>query len=76
MPQISLYIDEKTLKKVESVAAMQHVSISKWVANQIKLKVDPVYPADFESLFGSISSEDWKQPKSVPCASDSHRESF
>ena len=50
MPQISLYIDEKTLKKIESAAARAHVSISRWVAEQIKAKVEPVYPKGYEEL--------------------------
>lgn len=44
MPQISLYVDEETLKKVESAAKRQHVSISKWVSEQIRSKIEPVYP--------------------------------
>jgi hypothetical protein len=62
MPQISLYIDEKTLKKVENAAKRQHISISKWVANQIRVKVEPVYPVDYEKLFGSISDNTFVRP--------------
>lgn len=76
MPQISLYIDEKTLKKVEGAAAKQHVSISKWVADQIRSKVDPVYPADFESLFGSLSVDDLERQEVVSGSRDSFRERF
>ena len=46
MPQISLYIDEPTLKKVENAAKRQNTSISKWVAEQIRARVEPVYPVD------------------------------
>ncbi len=46
MPQISLYIDEPTLKKVENAALREHVSISKWVAEQIRARVDPVFSSD------------------------------
>ncbi len=62
MPQISLYIDEKTLRKVENAALRQHVSISKWVAEAIRSKVDPVYPVKFEELFGSINDESFTRP--------------
>lgn len=55
MPQISLYIDQATLKKIGSAAKNQHVSISKWVAEQLRLKVDAVYPEHFDELFGSIN---------------------
>jgi len=67
MPQISLYIDEKTLKKVESAAMRQRVSISKWVAEQIRAKVEPVYPAGYEILFGSITDDTFLRP-SVPAS--------
>jgi len=36
MPQISLYIDEETLSKIEKAAKKEHISISKWVGNNIK----------------------------------------
>ena len=62
MPQISLYIDETTLKKVENAASSQHISISKWVAEQIRAKVDPTYPRGFEDLFGSIADETFVAP--------------
>ncbi|HXK50639.1 MAG TPA: hypothetical protein PKW56_09265 [Clostridiales bacterium] len=44
MPQISLYIDEETLKKVEKTAKKEHVSISKWVGNNIKRSFSKDYP--------------------------------
>ncbi len=74
MPQISLYIDEPTLRKIESAASRQHVSISKWVAEQIRSRVDPVYPPNFESLFGSISDDTFVRPEQIPFESDSRRE--
>jgi hypothetical protein len=74
MPQISLYIDEKTLKKVEHAARRQHVSISKWVAEQIRAKVDPVYPVDYEKLFGSISDDTFVRPAEPLPALDIQRE--
>lgn len=76
MPQISLYIDEPTLKKVENAALKQHVSISKWVAEQIRSKIDPIYPAQFETLFGSIIDDSFIRPADVPFISDSKRESL
>ena len=76
MPQISLYIDESTLKKVEYAAQKEHVSISKWVAEQIRSRLDPSYPQDFESLFGSISDSSWVRPQDAPFAADSWRETL
>ena len=76
MPQISLYIDEPTLKKVENAALRQHVSISKWVAEQIRTRIEPVYPPHFEDLFGSISDTTFIRPKEPSFASDTTREGF
>jgi hypothetical protein len=76
MPQISLYIDEKTLKKVESAAKQQRLSISKWVAEQIRSKVDPVYPADYDKLFGSIKDDTFKKPESPNFNHDAKRIAF
>ncbi|MBT3271731.1 MAG: hypothetical protein HN368_01145 [Spirochaetales bacterium] len=76
MPQISLYIDEPTLKKVESAAKSQHLSISKWVAEQIRSRVDAVYPGDFEQLFGSISDDSFIRPDELSSNLDIERESM
>jgi hypothetical protein len=76
MPQISLYIDEKTLTKVEDAAKRQRVSISKWVAEQIRAKVEPVYPADYGSLFGSISDDTFMRPMVPSFESDVKRSGF
>lgn len=73
MPQISLYIDEKTLKKVENAASQQHISISKWVAEQIKNRIEPTYPLDFDSLFGAVTDETFVEPKEINFSSDSER---
>ncbi|MBU4316997.1 MAG: hypothetical protein KKF30_06965 [Proteobacteria bacterium] len=76
MPQISLYIDEKTLKKIESAAKQQQVSISRWVADQIKSKIDPVYPVNFETLFGSIQDDTFVRPKTPAFENDTKRSAF
>jgi len=76
MPQISLYIDEATLRKVESAASRQHVSISKWVAEQIRSKVEPVYPKDYEDLFGSLQEDSLVRPEDLDRTLDIPREAF
>ena len=73
MPQISLYIDETTLKKVEQQAKLSHVSISKWVAEQIRNKIEPRYPDDFASLYGSLEDE-LERPEQISSLIDSKRE--
>ena len=76
MPQISLYIDEITLKKVEDAARKNHVSISKWVAQQIREKISPSYPDGFEDLFGSVGDDSIFRPGQPIHEVDSKRENF
>jgi len=74
MPQISLYIDEETLRKVELAAKKRQMSISKWVAEQIRSKVEPVYPEGFESLFGSVKESELVRPAQPAYQQDTPRE--
>ncbi len=76
MPQISLYIDETTLRKVEDAAKKQGTSISKWVADQIREKIEPSYPQGFETLFGSIEDETFKETEEPPASADSSRDNL
>ena len=76
MPQISLYIDEETLERVKNAAARRHTSISKWVTELIRARVQPEYPPDYEQLFGSVQDESFTEPEDFPFYSDSPRESL
>jgi len=57
MPQISLYIDEETLKKIEKAAKKEHISISKWVGINIKRTFKSEYPENYFDLYGSVKDE-------------------
>jgi len=76
MSQISLYIDESTMKKVENAAKKQHISISKWVATQLHGCLDAAYPVGFENLFGSVKDGSFAEPGEIPFGADSKRETF
>lgn len=76
MPQISLYIDEKTLQRAKDAAARRNTSISRWVTELIRSRVQPVYPEGFEELFGSIQDESFREPPDLSTSSDIPRESL
>ncbi len=76
MPQISLYIDKDTLQKVEKAAKAEELSISKWVAKQLKKSLTTSYPADFEQLYGSIKDETFREPDDIPFNVDADRETL
>lgn len=76
MPQISLYIDEKTLRGVEKAASEEQISLSKWVVKRIQSQLKPTYPDNYASLFGSLSDDQLSRPDQLSFQSDSHRESL
>jgi hypothetical protein len=76
MPQISLYIDGPTLKKIEAAAAREQVSISRWVAGQLRARVEPHYPEGYEKLFGSIADATFTRPEQIVFETDTVRENM
>jgi hypothetical protein len=76
MPQISLYIDEDTLRKVEKRAKQDNTSVSKWVGNSIKKSMTDEYPEGFFELFGALKEIPFERPPQGKFADDCGREHF
>ena len=76
MPQISLYIDKETLKKVEKAALTAKTSISTWVGKQLRKSLRTSYPEDFQNLFGSIQDKTFTAPERKSFVTDAKRESL
>ena len=74
MPQISLYIDNDTIKKIERAAKLENKSISKWVASRIKLSLEKKWPNDWFNLYGSIKDDSFLEPEELNSADDNIRE--
>ncbi len=76
MPQLSLYIDEETLKKVETAARMEHLSISKYVVGKLKESMNKAWPESYENLFGSIDDISFAAEREADFSSDTERENL
>ena len=76
MPQISLYIDEATLKKIQRAARHKRMSVSRWVAGQLRARLEAVYPEHYSDLFGSIRDESFQRPEQPSAAADAPRQGF
>ncbi|MBU4486780.1 MAG: toxin-antitoxin system, antitoxin component [Candidatus Delongbacteria bacterium] len=74
MPQISLYIDEDTLAKIEKAAKKEHISISKWVGRNIKESLEHQYPQGYFDLFGSIKDQSLVAERQADYKGDGKRE--
>lgn len=65
MPQISLYIDEKTLEQVSKSAKSENKSISNWVKSKIQKSLNDEWSEEFKSLIGSITDETFIKPEEL-----------
>ncbi len=74
MPQLSLYIDEPTLKKVRSAARKSRVSVSKWVRSRIRTSVESSWPPGYFDLQGSITDSGFTRPEQLDTGTDMPRE--
>ena len=55
MPQVSLYIDEATLKRIEVAAKTERLSLSKYVSRKLRASLEDQWPEHFDELFGAIT---------------------
>lgn len=76
MPQVSLYLDEKTLKAVEIKAKARKISISKYVKEAIEKDIRSNWPKDYFALFGSIQDATFKKPKELDFKTDRFNAQF
>jgi len=76
MPQLSLYIDDLTLKKIEQAAKVEKLSLSKYVVKKLNESITNSWPGNYDSLFGSIDDASFVEPESQSFAQDRPRPSL
>jgi hypothetical protein len=74
MPQLSLYVDEETLKRIETGAKAENLSISKYVVTKVKESLEKRWPGNFFRLYGSVQDETFDIPEEIDFIRDSKRE--
>ncbi len=74
MPQLSLYIDEKTLRQLQIAAEIEHLSISKYAVKKLNESMHAKWPDHYEDLYGSIVDETFNVKKVAYFNADSPRE--
>ena len=74
MPQLSLYIDNETLYKLERAANIDNKSKSKWVSSKLKSILNDSLPDNFDNLFGSVEENDLPEISELSLNNDAERE--
>ena len=62
MPQLSLYVTQDQLLKIENEAHGEKMSLSKWVVSKIMENIESHYPDGWADLFGSVSDSSFTRP--------------
>lgn len=76
MGQLSVYIDDDTLQKVEEAAKNENLSVSKWITNRLKKSFNTSWDEQFFSLNGAIKDASFQRPDQLNFEHDSRRESL
>ena len=74
MAQISIYIDDSTLKQIEIAAGKDHDSISKWVKKRLVSSLKTAWPKDYFDLFGALKDDSFKRPAGMKFSKDRKRQ--
>jgi hypothetical protein len=76
VPQLSLYIDENTLRKISLAAKIENLSISKFVVKKLNETMHDSWPENYGELFGSICDETFGINEQLHFEDETPRESL
>jgi hypothetical protein len=76
MAQISIYIDDRTLKQIEMAAEKEHDSVSKWVKKRLVSSLKQVWPKDYFDLWGALKEAPFKRPPQIKFSKDRRRQAL
>ena len=62
MLQLSLYVTQDQLSKIENKAHAENMPLSKWGVSKIMERIEPHYPEGWADLFGSVSDPSFTRP--------------
>ncbi len=74
MAQVSLYLDEHTLRRIETAARREHESLSTWVKKHLVTVLQTRWPERYFELFGALARESFTRPAQPSFARDARRQ--
>ena len=74
MAQLTIYLDDKILKKIGASARQEKTSVSSWVKRKLTSVLDSEWPAGYFNVFGSLKDDDtFEVPAEIPWDRDCRR---
>ncbi|MBN1798842.1 MAG: ribbon-helix-helix protein, CopG family [Spirochaetales bacterium] len=76
MAQLTIYLDDDTINKIEKAAEDCHSSVSKWVRENLKKVLENDWPDSYFNIFGSLDDTDLSEPEEIDPGNDIKRDNF
>jgi hypothetical protein len=76
MAQLTIYIDDDSIKRIEEAAAREKSSVSGWVKKRLVQSLEDQWPAEYLKLLGTLADGDLQRPSEPEPAADAPRESL
>jgi hypothetical protein len=76
MSQLTIYLDEASMKDVRRSAKREHVSVSLWARKRLCEAIRHTWPRDYFDLFGALHDSDLARPAQGDPKADSPRKSL
>jgi hypothetical protein len=76
MAQLTIYLDNDTINKIEKAASDANVSVSKWVRDKLELILENDWPESYFTVFGTLNDNDIDEPEELHPCNDIKRETI
>ena len=73
MAQVTIYLPDLILKKINALAKSEALSVSSWVKNKLMGSIEDTWPEDYFGLFGSLEDSDLTRPEELDVGQDTRR---
>jgi len=73
MAQVTIYLPDQILKKINALAKSEALSVSSWVKNKLMGSIEDTWPEDYFDLFGSLEDLDLSRPEELDPGQDTRR---
>lgn len=76
MSQLTIYLDDESIRKIENAAALEKSSVSKWVKSKLIQSLENQWPTNYFGLLGSLAHDDFPAASKLDFSQDAPRESL
>lgn len=74
MAQLTIYLDESSLKAIKQKAKKERTSVSRWTRKRLIESLDLDWDEDYFDVLGALSESDLRRPEQPRTPGDVRRE--